>query len=191
MKHAVSLTALLAALLTGNTMVNAAEHSLSLGYTRAKLDSVKVDGADIKYRFEWGSPWSVIGSFSFQTKNTGLISDNSQGIKSGENKIKIGSLMAGPAWRFNEFFSLYGMAGLNKLKLHQQWKMNQANSNGTQSSEQFSDSFHHLSPGISVGTQINPLNSVVVDLSYSVSRPKVYDAHYDLSAVSLGIGVKF
>ena len=191
MKHAVSLAALIAALLTGNTMVNAAEHSLSLGYTRAKLDSVKLHGADIKYRFEWGSPWSVIGSFSFQTKNTGLISDNSQGIKSGENKIKIGSLMAGPAWRFNEFFSLYGMAGLNKLKLHQQWKMNQANSNGTQSSQQFSDSSHHLSPVISIGTQINPLNSVVIDLSYSVSRQKTGYARYNFNVLGLGVGVKF
>lgn len=191
MKHAVSLAALTAVLLTGNTMVNAAEHSLSLGYTRAKLDSVKLHGADIKYRFEWGSPWSVIGAFSFQTKNTGVISDNSQGIKSGENKIKIGSLMAGPAWRFNEFFSLYGMAGLNKLNLHQQWKMNQANSNGTQSSQQFSDSSHHLSPVISIGTQINPLNSVVIDLSYSVSRQKTGYARYNFNVLGLGVGVKF
>ena len=99
--------------------------------------------------------------------------------------------MAGPAWRFNEFFSLYGMAGLNKLKLHQQWKMNQANSNGTQSSQQFSDSSHHLSPVISLGTQINPINSVVIDLSYSVSRQKTGYARYNFNVLSLGVGVKF
>ncbi len=191
MKHAVSLAALMAALLTGTTTANAAEHSLSLGYSQAKMDSVKFHGAEIKYRFEWGSPWSVIGAFSYQTERRGFMDDNQGGIFDGSTRVSAGALMAGPAWRFNEFFSLYAMAGLNKVKMHQQWKLKQSGNSGTQATEQYTDTFHHLAPVVSVGTQINPLSSVVVDLSYAVSRPKVYNGHSDLSVIGLGVGVKF
>ena len=191
MKHPVAVASLIAALLTGTTTVNAAEHSLSLGYTQAKMDSVKFHGAEIKYRFEWGSPWSVISAFSYQTEKRGFMDANQREIFDGSTRIKTGSLMAGPAWRFNEFFSLYAMAGLNKVKMHQQWKLKQPGNSVTQATEQYSDTFHHLTPVVSVGTQINPLSSVVVDLSYAVSRPKIHNGHTDLSVISLGIGVKF
>lgn len=191
MKLTVSLAAMIAAFLTYSSTLNAAEHSLSLGYTQAKLDSVKLHGADIKYRFEWGSPWSVISSLSFQTKEIGNISAGRQAITSGSGRVKMASLMAGPALRFNEFFSLYGLAGLNKVRLNQQWKMNRTDGNGTLTEQQFTDTFQHLSPVISLGTQINPLSSVVVDFSYSVARPKVGDTRYNLNVLSLGVGVKF
>lgn len=191
MKHVVSLSVLMAAFLTGSTAVNAAEHSLSLGYTQAKLDSHKTHGADIKYRYEWDSPWSVIGSFSYQTDNTGIMNYDSAGSHNGSTRIKSSSLMAGPAWRFNEFFSLYGMAGINKFTVHQQWKLRQNNSNGSTVTRQMSDNSNHLSPIVSVGTRFNPLSSVVLDLSYALSRPKIYTSHRDFSYISLGAGIRF
>ncbi len=191
MKHGVSLVAMIAALLTVSPAVNAAEHSLSVGYTRAKLDSLKFNGVNVKYRYEWGSALSVIGSFSYQTDKRGLNSDDPDGIYNGSARIKNGSLMLGPAWRFNDFFSLYAMAGVNKFTMNQHWQLDRKNSSGTLVTEQFGEDFHRLSPIVSVGTQFNPRSSVVIDLSYEMTKPRIYEGRSTFSFITLGLGVKF
>lgn len=95
--------------LAGQTGAAAGEHSLTAGYAfgQVNIDHTRMadgdqDGMNLKYRYEFNDSWGAVGSFTF----AGATSDN--------NAVEWSytSYMAGPAWRFNRYVSVYYLLGL-------------------------------------------------------------------------------
>lgn len=183
---------MLVAGVVGNMPVNAARHSVSLGYTGAKVaDLNNLQGLNLKYRYEWNSPLSVIASASY-LKSTTYDERNSPNLSYGrETRVREYSLLAGPAWRFNEFFSVYGQAGVTINKTEVNWLSVSAPPLYRGMNYMSHKKSRSTVPMISLGTQINPLNPIVLDLSYDIARQKVSGESKTFSSFSLGAGVAF
>lgn len=73
---------------------------------------------NVQYRYEWDAPLSVIGSFTYMSGDDDQrYYVDSDSVKNSID-VKYYSLMAGPAYRINEYVSLYALApGTPKLTL--------------------------------------------------------------------------
>ncbi|MFC6377456.1 Ail/Lom family outer membrane beta-barrel protein [Tatumella terrea] len=189
-KYSVLLTLVAGVLVT--MPVYAARHSVSLGYTGAKVADVNnLRGLNLKYRYEWNTPLSLIVSASYLKSTTYY--EHHRLYQSYESKTRIReySFLAGPAWRFNEFFSVYGQAGITVNKTEVNW----LNVFTPPLNRGLAYMFHKQSrstvPMVSLGTQINPLNRIVLDLSYDIARPKVSGETKTFSSFNLGAGMAF
>ena len=170
----------------------AGRHSFTLGYTGAQVaDLNNLKGVNLKYRYEWNSPLSVIASASYLKSTTYYEHNSLNQSYARETRIWEYSLLAGPAWRFNEFFSIYAQAGATFNKTTVNW----ANVFIAPVNRGMNYMFHKTSrstvPMISLGTQINPLSPIVLDLSYDVARPKISGETKTFSSVNLGAGIAF
>lgn len=91
----------------------AGQSTVSAGYAQGDLQGVanKADGFNLKYRYEFdNSPLGVIGSFTHLEKN---------GSQDGYyGKAQYNSITAGPAYRFNDWASIYGVVGVGYGKKH-------------------------------------------------------------------------
>ena len=173
--------------------VNAARHSVSLGYTGAKVAGLNnLKGVNLKYRYEWNSPLSVIASASYLKSNTHVERYTQTLSYERETRVREYSFLAGPAWRFNEFFSIYGQAGISVNKTETHWlNLFIPPLNRRQLDYIYHDQSRSTVPVISLGTQINPLKNIVLDLSYDVSRPKVLGQTKTYRSFTAGAGVTF
>lgn len=134
----------LCAVLLFPLFASAENHSISVGYMRSNIglgsgnelngnehefietNVPKLNGFNIKYRYEWDSPLSLIGSLSYSTGSSSKTingQDNQPGTAfSTPDKLNIGysvkkfSLLAGPAYRVNDYISFYGLAGISHYK---------------------------------------------------------------------------
>ena len=172
--------------------VTAGRHNVTLGYTGAQVaDFNNLRGVHLKYRYEWYSPLSIIASASY-LKSTNFNEHSSLNLSyARETRIREYSLLAGPAWRFNEFFSIYGQAGatFNKTNINRRNEFIAPLSRGVD--YMFHETSRSTVPMISLGTQINPLSPIVLDLSYDLARPKISGETKTFSSVNLGAGVAF
>ncbi|CRL43824.1 Outer membrane protein X precursor [Sodalis glossinidius str. 'morsitans'] len=98
-------------------------HNLSVGYQLSNItndthgrrsNDDRLDGFNIKYRYEWGEPLGPIGSLSYMTANA---SSSWAVANKVQNDLRYSysgfSLTAGPVWRFNDYVSVYGVIGIN------------------------------------------------------------------------------
>ena len=100
------------AILTTTTF--AAQQTLSLGYAQTDVDGIfDLDGVSAQYRYETASPISFLATFSFQNGEKKW-----EGFNYSE-KLEADhlSLLAGPAYRFNNMISVYAVAGLAHTKI--------------------------------------------------------------------------
>ncbi|WP_349887415.1 Ail/Lom family outer membrane beta-barrel protein [Pantoea ananatis] len=109
------------------------------------------DGLSLKYRYEKTESWGGIVSLTNSSRKLGE--------KNATKELTYSSLMAGPAYRFNDYISTYAVAGISKGE----YKFN----DGIKNKE-------HSSRGLvsGVGVQINPVEALSLDLGYEYSRIK-------------------
>ena len=108
----ISLAVFVAASLASGAAL-ADNQTVSLGYAQSKVENFKnIRGVNAQYRYEWDSPLSVIGSFTYMSGDD----DQKYYVDSDSVKnhidVKYYSLMAGPAYRINEYVSLYALGGV-------------------------------------------------------------------------------
>ncbi|KFC05625.1 Ail/Lom family protein, partial [Trabulsiella guamensis ATCC 49490] len=111
----------LLAVLLASSMVSevafADNHSVSIGYAQSKVQDFKnIRGVNLQYRYEFDSPLSALASFSYMSGD-----DKQNYFLSGDsvdNRIdaKYYSLLVGPAYRINEYVSLYALGGIAHVK---------------------------------------------------------------------------
>lgn len=95
------------------TNLNAANHTVSLGYAKSQVEDIDLKGFNISYRQQLNEPLSIFASASYQSADENWADES----EFGKFNIKYLSVLVGPAYRFNEYLSVYGVAGLAHTKI--------------------------------------------------------------------------
>ncbi|KAB8310065.1 hypothetical protein EH228_12245 [Erwinia endophytica] len=106
-------------------LASANNQTVTLGFAQSKLQNVgNIEGVNLKYRYEWDSPFSIISSFTYMSDTFNYTYFDYDNDKMDHHaKLTYYSLAVGPAYRFNDYISLYGLVGLNynKGKARTRW----------------------------------------------------------------------
>ncbi|MDY0970301.1 outer membrane protein OmpX [Siccibacter turicensis] len=170
MKKIACLSALAAAVLavSAGTAV-AATSTVSGGYAQSDYQGVanKAGGFNLKYRYEDDvNPLGWIGSFTYTQKTDDRFDSH--------NKNQYYGLTAGPAYRLNDWASIYGVVGVGYGKY--------------QSNDYpFHDSVSDYGFSYGAGMQFNPVENVALDFSYEQSRIR----NVDVGTWIAGVGYRF
>lgn len=187
------LTAVLLSALGTISAAQADTQSIIAGYAQAKVQDFKnINGMNLKYRYEWASPLSIMTSFSFMTGSDNYSYNVGRDIIDNSASVKYYSLAAGPAWRFNELVSVYGLLGASysKVKYNYNWK-NYEGGNTYEDMGRFSGKNDSTSLVYSAGIQINPVENMVIDLAYEGSNLNDGSADHSVNGFNIGVGYRF
>ncbi|WP_213990203.1 Ail/Lom family outer membrane beta-barrel protein [Sodalis sp. dw_96] len=179
---------------TLGTTVNAvadSNHTVSMGYAQSKIeDGPTLKGVNAKYRFEWDSPVSIISSLTYMGASSTEEERHGRYSVFKKSKDKYLSLSAGPAYRFNEFISLYGLIGANFNRYSDNtWSVKHPNN-----VKRDQDSSKERNVGFMYGTgiQINPRHDISVDIGYEGSSAKNSGGdRYSINGFNIGVGYRF
>ncbi|VEB99294.1 Outer membrane protein X precursor [Cedecea lapagei] len=168
MKKIACLSALACVLAVSVGTASAATSTVTGGYAQSDMQGVanKAGGFNLKYRYENESPLGYIGSFTYTQK-----SDTQNGVY---NKGQYYGITAGPAFRINDWASIYGVVGVGYGKFQQ-----------SAFPEHNSVSDYGFSYG--AGLQFNPIENVALDFSYEQSRIR----SVDVGTWIAGVGYRF
>ncbi len=170
MKKIACLSALAALLAVSAGSAVAATSTVTGGYAQSDAQGIanKTNGFNLKYRYEQdNNPLGVIGSFTYTEK------DRTE--SSVYNKAQYYGITAGPAYRINDWASIYGVVGVGYGKFQQ-----------TVDTVKVSDtSDYGFSYG--AGLQFNPMENVALDFSYEQSRIR----SVDVGTWIAGVGYRF
>ncbi|MGK9172416.1 outer membrane protein OmpX [Yokenella regensburgei] len=170
MKKIACLSALAAVLAVSVGTASAATSTVTGGYAQSDAQGVqnKMNGFNLKYRYEDdSSPLGVIGSFTYTEKDR--FEDGTY------NKGQYYGVTAGPAFRLNDWASIYGVVGVGYGKFQQSEDQLKTASN----------SDYGFSYG--AGMQFNPMENVALDFSYEQSRIR----NVDVGTWIAGVGYRF
>ncbi|MEQ9891387.1 outer membrane protein OmpX [Pectobacterium aroidearum] len=171
MKKIACLSALACVLAVGAGSAFAGQSTVTAGYAQGDAQGVqnKVKGFNLKYRYEQdNNPLGVISSFTYLEKNGSDGSDYSKGQYMG--------FTAGPAYRLNDWASLYGVIGFSHGKV---------TNNATNGLNNSSNDDYGFTYG--AGVQFNPIQDVALDVGYEQSRIR----SVDVGAWAVGVGYRF
>lgn len=169
-----------AGLATASSVFAAGESTLSVGYAQseAKYDGEKLNdeprGINLKYRYELDTNWGVIGSLTYTGRETVW---NYPG-----ERLKLDldyySLMAGPAYRFNDYVSAYALVGVAY-----------GNAKAEYQSSSIYASAEEDKTGVAggVGVQFNVTPNFAIDASYEYTKL----SEFKVNTWVLGFGYRF
>jgi len=161
--------------------------TVSIGYAQSEVQDFKnIRGVNLQYRYEWNSPISVIGSFTYMKGDDSAHERNEMGGHSNAKAdLKYYSLLAGPAYRINDHISLYGLIGAVRTKADvkesYQW-------NGYYEYEAASTTKTNFAYG--AGIIINPIQNVSVNLGYEGTKIDM-NGNHSINGFNLGVGYRF
>ncbi|KFC02017.1 outer membrane protein X [Trabulsiella guamensis ATCC 49490] len=171
MKKIACLSALAAVLAVSAGSAVAGTSTVTGGYAQSDMQGVanKTNGFNLKYRYEFddSNPLGVIGSFTYTEKDR-----TENGIY---NKGQYYGITAGPAYRINDWASIYGVVGVGYGKF-------QANDFPASKSDTSDYGFSY-----GAGLQFNPIENVALDFSYEQSRIR----NVDVGTWIAGVGYRF
>lgn len=172
MKKIACLSALACVLAVAAGSAAAGEATVSAGYAQGDAQGVvnKANGFNLKYRYEWDNndPLGVITSFTHIEKD---YSEDSY-----YNKGEYYGITAGPAFRINDWASIYGVVGVGYGK---------GLSNAQDGTNKNNSSDYGVAYG--AGLQFNPMENVAIDVSYEQSRIR----STDIGTWIAGVGYRF
>lgn len=186
------ITTGIAACLGCSTLAQADQQTVSLGYAQGKVqDAGNINGINLKYRYEWDSPISVIGSFTYMSGNDNYSYLLTRDIIDNKIDLNYYSLSVGPAYRFNEFISLYGLLGFNynKVDYTSSWTNYESGSYRYMGDEKGSQSRTSFMYG--AGVQINPIENVAIDIGYEGSSIDDGNKSHTINGFNIAVGYRF
>ncbi|WP_159567162.1 Ail/Lom family outer membrane beta-barrel protein [Budvicia diplopodorum] len=192
MNKVLVAAAVFAALTAGN-IAHAGNHTVTLGYAQSTVqDFDDIDGVNVKYRYEWDSPVSIISSFTYMSGNDDTSYLVTRDIINTHAEIKYYSLSVGPAYRFNDMVSIYGLLGvnLNKVDYSSSW-LNYNGSGTYQNMGSINGSERKTSLMYGAGLQINAWEGVTVGVGYEGSQLDVDGQNHSINGFNVGLGYHF
>ncbi|HEY4468768.1 MAG TPA: Ail/Lom family outer membrane beta-barrel protein [Klebsiella sp.] len=186
------MTSVLVATLGLSLLAQADQQTVTLGYAQSKVQGLNnINGVNLKYRYEWDSPVSIIGSFTYMSGKDDYSYLLVKDIIDNKVDIKYYSLSVGPAYRFNEFISVYGLLGVNRNKVdyRSSWTNYESGSYRYMGTE--TGKINKTSLMYGVGLQINPMKNMTVDIGYEGSSLDEGGKSYDINGFNIGIGYRF
>ena len=192
MKKLVVATLILSGL-AFSAISHAEKNTISIGYAQSKVQDFKnINGVNVKYRYEWDSPISVIGSFTYMTGKGGIDYMATRDMIKNETKVKYYSFSVGPAYRINQYVSVYGLLGINynKIDYRTHWYNYEGNRDyvymGKETGNQKKSALMY-----GAGVQINPTDYLAFDIGYEGSRLDVSGRDYSINGFNIGVGYSF
>ncbi|GAB2943731.1 outer membrane protein OmpX [Hafnia psychrotolerans] len=176
MKKIACLSALACVVALGASSAFADTSTVTGGYAQGDMQGVanKANGFNLKYRFEQDSnPLGVIGSFTY-------IEKDSSEADNGYGKSQYYGITAGPAYRLNDWASIYGVVGVGYGKTQ-----GSTNTSSDVLRDKSGTSDYGFSYG--AGMQFNPIENVALDFSYEQSRIR----SVDVGTWIAGVGYRF
>ncbi|MBN3180838.1 Ail/Lom family outer membrane beta-barrel protein [Pectobacterium brasiliense] len=175
MKKTTLLLSTLIACAMGMSAAQATQ-TVSLGYAQAKVDNFKdPKGITAKYHYQGDSALGIIGSFTYVSAEQTEYYQNSS---SDVYQLKYYSLMAGPSYRFNEYVSVYGLAGIGRGKSTWEEDGDAFRQSGSESKSSFA---------YGAGIQITPVANWAIDIGYEGT--KIDETRVD--GFNIGVGYRF
>jgi len=183
--------ALLIGSITLSPLAIASNSTVSLGYAHSDIKDVSgINGINMKYRYEWDSPLSIISSLTYMSGSKDFFdSTSTYNYRTTEN-FKYYSLSAGPAYRINQYVSLYGLIGLNYNKVDADFVQSGKGNNSTTLYQQ-NFNMRKTSVMYGFGVQVNPTKNLMLDLGYEGSRIKDDFKSYHINGFNIGVGYRF
>lgn len=179
--------------LSVGTSVQAGDHTVSVGYAQSKVQDFKnIQGVNIQYRYEWDSPVSMMGTFTYMKgDDSGSYTDYYGDSYTNHVDVKYYSFLAGPAYRINDFISFYGLIGVAHTKVSGGYEWHNsvgANSVGGHDSGDLSGK--STSFAYAAGFTINPYENLSVNVGYEGSKANVYGKR-SINGFNVGMGYHF
>ncbi|EGT3611534.1 Ail/Lom family protein [Morganella morganii] len=172
---------------------SADSHTVSLGYAQSKVQDFKnIRGVNVQYRYEWDLPVSIIGSFTYMKGDeSDSYYDEAGDFYKNNINLKYFSLLAGPAYRINEYISLYGLAGIAHTKADggYEWK-NSAGANEPDGHETGNVTGKSTDFAWAAGFAVNPAENVSINIGYEGTKADIYGNH-SISGFNIGVGYRF
>jgi putative virulence related protein PagC len=157
--------------------------TVSVGYAYSQVDSfTHLNGINLKYRYEFGSPYSIIGSLSYLSGQKGFSTSSATGYTRSNEQLKYYSLLVGPALRVNHYVSLFALLGFNTSRVSDYYE---SGSDNYYNHSDYAGNKTHLAYGF--GAQINPMPNIAVDFACEGSKY----ADHNINGVNLGVGYRF
>lgn len=163
-----------------STSVFADNHTFSLGYAQSKISDIDLKGVNAQYRYEWNSLFSLISSIS------SLKGDLSEQYSSDLYKtdIKYFTYMMGPAYRFNNYVSVYATTGISYIKV----KSTDIISNNSPEVDNISKT--ELAYG--AGVVVNPTQNFAINVGYEgTSWKHAEEKRLNLNGWNVSLGYRF
>ncbi|EPL1175486.1 Ail/Lom family outer membrane beta-barrel protein [Morganella morganii] len=185
-------------IISGGLMVtvpaSANTQTFSVGYAQSKVQDFKhIRGINAQYRYEWNSsPLSVIGSFTYMKgDDSNSYYDEEGDYYKNHADVKYYSLLAGPAYRVNDYFSFYGLIGVAHTKADggYEW-LNSVGSHELDGHESGNLSGKSTNFAFAAGVQINPTANLSVNVGYEGSNADIYGKH-KIDGFNVGFGYRF
>ncbi|MDX7986924.1 autotransporter outer membrane beta-barrel domain-containing protein [Xenorhabdus sp. 12] len=182
------------------SLAYADSHTVAVGYAQSKVQNFKnIRGVNLHYRYEWDSPVSIIGSFTYMKG-----SENHSGKRKyeaiegayysarGHLDGKYYSLMAGPAYRINDYVSIYGLIGFAHTKIDADIKDMFTNKHGPIKSRHVKVDKKSTDFAYGAGVEVNPMPNLSVYAGYEGSSAKLVDnGSHSINGFNIGLGYRF
>ncbi len=192
MKKTVLTLVVLNSILASSAVL-ADNQTISLGYTQGKLQGLKKDmeGINLQYRYEWDSPVSIISSLTYMDGRQSTIFYEKSEFGTSDSyqrkDSKYYSLLAGPAYRLNNYFSIYGIAGIAQTRSSLKKKSEfEGLILGTNAHYYKSTSFAY-----GAGILINPLKNLSINIGYEGTSARLDNHAHSVDGFSVGAGYRF
>ncbi|WP_340609696.1 Ail/Lom family outer membrane beta-barrel protein [Xenorhabdus bharatensis] len=171
------------------SLAKADTQTFGIGYSNSQISTpanTYLDGVNVHYRYEWDSPVSIIGTFTHMrgstdqvVKYTNSASGNHQNTQFEQPvafKSKYFSLMVGPAYRINDYLSIYSLIGIAHVT-------NRAHKTAIDTNDGANSGDFDILPAADetlktnelaygAGIEINPVKNFSVYLAYEVTTSK-------------------
>lgn len=158
----------------------ASGHSVSVGYAQSKVTNFNnIKGVNLQYRYEWESPVSFVSSWTYMQGHESYPFDYAA---IDRIDVKYYSLLVGPEYHFNDYFSFYVLAGLAHTKA---------------SGERYVPGLFSIKDEVSknsfaygAGTSVKPFDNVSIYVGYEGTTAK-YGEKVSFNGFNIGIGYHF
>ncbi|CDL84183.1 Ail/Lom family outer membrane beta-barrel protein [Xenorhabdus szentirmaii] len=186
MKKALLFTLVASGFLYGS-LAHANSQTVAIGFAQSKVQDFKhINGVNLHYRYEWDYPISIISSFTYMKGSENA----TQGNMRNHFDLKYYALMAGPAYRINDYVSVYGLLGFAHTKAHlsgsgvsiQQGHRRVVSYKGDDNSTDFA---------YGAGVEVNPMPNFSVYAGYEGSAIKNHGTRLDINGFNIGVGYRF
>lgn len=186
----ITIRFLIACTLVISSTAFANKNTVSLGYINGKFNDINnINGMSLQYRYESESALGVFSYISGLKKNINYSEpDKYQANKTNQitKNIKIASLLVGPAYRFNDYFSGYIASGITYSKMY-----GFIDSYVPLQKTFESVSLTSVSLGYAVGVIINPVDSISVSLGYEGTHYHLKNEKFSFKSFNFNLGYRF
>lgn len=179
MKKALVAAVVLAGSVLAAQNAMAESQTVSIGWAHSTVENAKdLNGVNLQYRYEWNSPWGLMGSFTWMKADETVHG----GFWNSDVKAKYYSLMGGPTYRINDWVSLYGALGFANADVKEHIRYY----NG---SAEHSESATSLAWG--AGVIFNPIENLSLNVGYEGTNVNYWGKDHSINGFNVGVGYRF